>query len=197
MWTQLGRGWKLYLYHDKRRDIWWNIARGWAQGIFQGLKLYFTLYPNSSYNADNINLYQTISDYTRLYHNISNYIRLSDYIILYHTISHYQIILDYIWLYQTISDYIRLYQTISDYIRLYQTISYYIKLYQTIRLYHTISDYIRLYQTISSESFPAPSSAPSPACSHEWKQVSKTLAHPVSSPTCLRVWAPTLPGHIA
>ena len=49
--------WILYMYHDKRRDIRFDLA--WAQGKSQEISLrlwlYFTLYPNSSHNTNIIN----------------------------------------------------------------------------------------------------------------------------------------------
>ena len=47
----------LYLYYDKRTDIQWNIAwvRGKPRGISQGLRLYFTVYLDSSHNTDILN----------------------------------------------------------------------------------------------------------------------------------------------
>ena len=49
-----GTQWLLYMYYAERRDIRWNI--GWGRGIFQGIRLYFTVYPNLSQNTDIINL---------------------------------------------------------------------------------------------------------------------------------------------
>ena len=54
---------RLYLYSDERRDIRWNIA--WARGQnprnFWGLRLYFTLYPDSSHNTVILNYNSSIT----------------------------------------------------------------------------------------------------------------------------------------
>ena len=50
--------WRLCLYSDKWRDIWWNIA--WAQEKSRGLRLYFSLYPDSSHNIDILNYISSI-----------------------------------------------------------------------------------------------------------------------------------------
>ena len=53
----------MYLYYDERRDVRLNIAwaRGKSWGISQGLRLYLTLYPDSSHNTDIINFNNKIS----------------------------------------------------------------------------------------------------------------------------------------
>ena len=50
----------LYLYCDGRRDIRWNITG--ARGIYQGLRLYFIVYPDSSHNTEILN-YNSIIDH--------------------------------------------------------------------------------------------------------------------------------------
>jgi hypothetical protein len=52
----------LYLYCDERRDVRWNIAWAWGklQGVFQGLRLFFIVFPDWSNNTDILNYNSSI-----------------------------------------------------------------------------------------------------------------------------------------